>query len=120
MCVRYGLVLLMLGHLPRSTRPDSLLPYTCLFRSAAMGFKVSCEAAITRAPSLASARRSDACSPLGRSERIVQSLRSAGSGVLRVNSVMLATVAHLWPRSEERRVGKECVSTCRSRWSTYH
>src|SRR3546814_2576571 len=31
-----------------------------------------------------------------------------------------------WPgaaapfRSEERRVGKECVSTCRSRWSPYH
>src|SRR3546814_6276140 len=23
-------------------------------------------------------------------------------------------------RSEERRVGKECVSTCRSRWSQYH
>src|SRR3546814_13335640 len=23
-------------------------------------------------------------------------------------------------RSEERRVGKECVSTCRSRWSEYH
>src|SRR3546814_1878704 len=31
--------------------------------------------------------------------------------------------AHLAPyvrRSEERRVGKECVSTCRSRWSPYH
>src|SRR3546814_12442213 len=29
---------------------------------------------------------------------------------------------HLLPflRSEERRVGKECVSTCRSRWSPYH
>src|SRR3546814_8429321 len=26
--------------------------------------------------------------------------------------------AHL--RSEERRVGKECVSTCRSRWSPFH
>src|SRR3546814_8645107 len=26
----------------------------------------------------------------------------------------------LGTRSEERRVGKECVSTCRSRWSTYH
>src|SRR3546814_15367202 len=25
----------------------------------------------------------------------------------------------MW-RSEERRVGKECVSTCRSRWSPYH
>src|SRR3546814_6801097 len=23
-------------------------------------------------------------------------------------------------RSEERRVGKECVSTCRTRWSPYH
>src|SRR3546814_14830278 len=23
-------------------------------------------------------------------------------------------------RSEERSVGKECVSTCRSRWTTYH
>src|SRR3546814_11682108 len=23
-------------------------------------------------------------------------------------------------RSEERRVGKECASTCRSRWSPYH
>src|SRR3546814_7035319 len=34
-----------------------------------------------------------------------------------------ATVAPLVrdePRSEERRVGKECVSTCRSRWSPYH
>src|SRR3546814_14780911 len=28
--------------------------------------------------------------------------------------------AQVKPRSEERRVGKECVSTCRSRWSTYH
>src|SRR3546814_4148386 len=25
----------------------------------------------------------------------------------------------VWARSEERRVGKECVSTCRSRWSPY-
>src|SRR3546814_13711427 len=27
---------------------------------------------------------------------------------------------HCLFRSEERRVGKECVSTCRSRWSPYH
>src|SRR3546814_7020263 len=27
---------------------------------------------------------------------------------------------HVAPRSEERSVGKECVSTCRSRWSRYH
>src|SRR3546814_14193098 len=29
-------------------------------------------------------------------------------------------VVSLKLRSEERRVGKECVSTCRSRWSPYH
>src|SRR3546814_13418538 len=28
--------------------------------------------------------------------------------------------ANFTVRSEARRVGKECVSTCRSRWSPYH
>src|SRR3546814_2307135 len=33
----------------------------------------------------------------------------------------LSNIAIKWnERSEERRVGKECVSTCRSRWSPYH
>src|SRR3546814_2230177 len=32
----------------------------------------------------------------------------------------IMTYSQLWFRSEERRVGKECVSTCRSRWSPYH
>src|SRR3546814_15580285 len=32
--------------------------------------------------------------------------------------VSAAALFHM--RSEERRVGKECVSTCRSRWSPYH
>src|SRR3546814_19120332 len=31
-----------------------------------------------------------------------------------------AVNAELLARSEERRVGKECVSTCRTRWSPYH
>src|SRR3546814_10746796 len=31
----------------------------------------------------------------------------------------MALAAHSF-RSDERRVGKECVSTCRSRWSPYH
>src|SRR3546814_15644395 len=34
--------------------------------------------------------------------------------------LMLFHQIQLIVRSEERRVGKECVSTCRSRWSTYH
>src|SRR3546814_4746723 len=31
-----------------------------------------------------------------------------------------ARLSLIYQRSEERRVGKECVSTCRSRWSPYH
>src|SRR3546814_5608844 len=37
-------------------------------------------------------------------ERDLRAIRGAGIGM----------------RSEERRVGKECVNTCRSRWSPYH
>src|SRR3546814_16069680 len=32
----------------------------------------------------------------------------------------IVVVENVERRSEERRVGKECVSTCRSRWSPYH
>src|SRR3546814_8020484 len=35
-------------------------------------------------------------------------------------NVLAEAMAAGLPRSEERRVGKECVSTCRSRWSPYH
>src|SRR3546814_19696750 len=36
----------------------------------------------------------------------------------RIDQAALEAAGH--ERSEERRVGKECVRTCRSRWSTYH
>src|SRR3546814_5099749 len=35
-------------------------------------------------------------------------------------STLFAFTVSMCGRSEERRVGKECVSTCRSRWSPYH
>src|SRR3546814_11317446 len=50
-----------------------------------------------------------------------------GSGLTRLDAAIVfeelaaacpSTAAYL--RSEERRVGKECVSPCRSRWSPYH
>src|SRR3546814_12889745 len=37
-----------------------------------------------------------------------------------VSGETITAIAMTEPRSEERRVGKECVSTCRSRWSTDH
>src|SRR3546814_13447589 len=43
--------------------------------------------------------------------RILDALLLAAKRGVRVRAVL---------RSEERRVGKECVSTCRSRWSPYH
>src|SRR3546814_11095338 len=36
------------------------------------------------------------------------------------NQGVVDPILNYWDRSEERRVGKECVSTCRSRWSPYH
>src|SRR3546814_4500048 len=40
--------------------------------------------------------------------------------IARVPGVAVASpVVEVEARSEERRVGKECVRTCRSRWSTY-
>src|SRR3546814_14539837 len=35
-------------------------------------------------------------------------------------SALFSYVSENCIRSEERRVGKDCVSTCRSRWAQYH
>src|SRR3546814_15280053 len=51
------------------------------------------------------------CGPAYRRKRDKLSFRSP---VVFHNQRLIRT------RSEERRVGKECVSTCRSRWSPYH
>src|SRR3546814_8433776 len=53
--------------------------------------------------------------------------RVARAGTLAVAAASLAAIVAVFGaiapravRSEERRVGKECVRTCRSRWSPYH
>src|SRR3546814_12165551 len=46
-------------------------------------------------------------------------VRAAAREAASIVAGVAGTVA-LLPRSEERRVGKECVSTGRSRWSRYH
>src|SRR3546814_15751092 len=51
---------------------------------------------------------------LGR--RIYDNIRKAIGFIFAVH----VPIAGLALRSEERRVGQECVSTCRSRWSPYH
>src|SRR3546814_11449575 len=44
----------------------------------------------------------------------------AGVPFVDVINTMVDETLPLTPRSEERRVGKECVSTCRYRWSQFH
>src|SRR3546814_3200464 len=59
---------------------------------------------------------------------LVKLRRVAARTVADAIALIGPALAGLWPlaataapaRSEERRVGKECVSTCRSRWSPYH
>src|SRR3546814_11905328 len=42
-------------------------------------------------------------------------------GFLATRDISMTPLGHeAQDRSEERRVGKECVSTCRYRWSPYH
>src|SRR3546814_18199572 len=99
---------LMIRRPPRSTRTDTLFPYTTLFRSAVLD-EVAALAG-SAGGLLFSARKS---------------LNWTASE--RIADVFAAYVEEGWfgkcsrrVRSEERRVGKECVSTCRSRWSPYH
>src|SRR3546814_3094015 len=51
---------------------------------------------------------------------IVLSLFFARGAGQRGTTTRINVGQYLGFRSEERRVGKECVSTCRSRWSPYH
>src|SRR3546814_1076727 len=55
----------------------------------------------------------------GGDDRFRQTLRAARLQKLRRLGLAEEIAPRRW-RSEERRVGKECVSTCRYRWSPYH
>src|SRR3546814_19689743 len=56
------------------------------------------------------------------SERLKCHLGSGGAVVhkLQKSTLLRPQRSIFGQRSEARRVGKECVSTCRSRWSPYH
>src|SRR3546814_16164376 len=109
----------MIRRPPRSTRTDTLFPYTTLFRSfPGETFPGQVRAILPQAET--------------ESRTITARIELANRGG-RLRPGMFATVnfagaprsALLVPseaviRSEERRVGKECVSTCRSRCSPYH
>src|SRR3546814_9923744 len=53
-------------------------------------------------------------------EKLVQRLSAKQVSSTLINADVGMGKSIVYQRSEERRVGKECVSPCRSRWSPYH
>src|SRR3546814_19868674 len=94
--------LLLLRRPPGTTRTDTLFPYTTLCLSMFVGkFQLAKEVEY----------RPEHSGSLVLGNRIRTKRRSSS-----INGLQ----SQHGKRSEERRVGKECVSTCRSRWSPYH
>src|SRR3546814_15152707 len=112
---------LMVRRPPRSTRTDTLLPYTTLCRSlgdVGQGHRPPLDMAGKVA------ERHDGVASLGTQFHLGLSLllpRLPRPAAQRSSTCpRRARPRRLRARSEARRVGKECVSTCRSRWSPYH
>src|SRR3546814_20639277 len=106
----------MIRRPPRSTRTDTLFPYTTLFRSREPPPSKKWRFTDLRDSESSLDRRSRRCR---RSRGIYGSFRWKADRHQIERQDRDAN--RIWcVRSEERRVGKECVSTCRSRWSSYH
>src|SRR3546814_11596258 len=108
----------MIRRPPRSTRTDTLFPYTTLFRSLLCLFTLTHRQVVVGEPV-----------PLGGLAHRLMVRNHADDVDRQLPDLLLVddvdqTMAELrhreQDRSEERRVGKECVSTCSSRWSPYH
>src|SRR3546814_17226234 len=110
----------MIRRPPRSTRTDTLLPYTTLFRSfSAVNLALSLAVEADYDVLLIDA---DIAKPsilpllgLGEGPGLMDALADPH---LPLGDCLIQT--DIAGRSEERRVGKECVSPCSSRWSPYH
>src|SRR3546814_18785534 len=129
----------MIRRPPKSTRTDTLFPYTTLFRSVlmdagapatitALSTVMACSTSMIGAIEAAgmingTSRRLALVGGVESMSRVQIGLGQTLSDWLRqfqkAKSIgaKLSAIAKLPLRSEERSVGKECVSTCRSRWS---
>src|SRR3546814_20872808 len=120
---------LMIRRPPRATRTDTLFPYTTLFRSAERDPSPSsgrwqCHQPPLSSPLKGRGRERPMKLFLGNKAYSSWSLRgwlAANHSGLPFEEVTVPLYDEHWSnrraRSEESRVGKECVSTCGSRWS---
>src|SRR3546814_18112451 len=116
LCAVFVIVFLMRRRPPRSTRTDTLFPYTTLSRSmtAIRDGIVECADLLDR---LSQEIRDG--QPAPSFGRLQGRFEEIGGLADRLQTETPLDDAEQ-KRSEERRVGKECVSTCRSRWSQEH
>src|SRR3546814_10992098 len=121
----------MIRRPPRATRTDTLFPYTTLFRSRVFvsGLCYGGKAVYSRAGMVG--KRATAAFSLGGREYMFGPdglhgplvdgfMRSFFQGSLGYVGFEVLAPFVAYHRSEERRVGKECVSTCTYRWSPYN
>src|SRR3546814_19588942 len=108
---------------PRSTRTDTLFPYTTLFRSLNLSVRSQANVVTRELGHREEYDRTKTfcgqCGALKTGIRI-RILGSPVAGQFQSANQSEANDSDCCSRSEERRVGKECVSTCRSRWSPDH
>src|SRR3546814_11718711 len=100
----------MIRRPPRSTRTDTLFPYTTLFRSTAQ-----LEGA--RDVIISVRVDPDMLQRAGISKRVGN--RRGVVGIHLKIGELVGIGGHVGARSEERRVGKECGSRCSYQWSPY-
>src|SRR3546814_13219370 len=113
----------MIRRPPRSTRTDTLFPYTTLFRSLGRG-----DFNFPNTPPTINGNGTGGTATLTVSNggnvtpAALLSLDARGIGGIGLTQSGNGAggTARVQVRSEERRVGKECVSTCRSGWSPYN
>src|SRR3546814_14637480 len=100
----------MIRRPPRSTRTDTLFPYTTLFRSILL---------LQILPNILPILMVQCSLTMGYAILNAAGLSFIGLGIAPPTpewGILVAEGATYMIRSEERRVGTECVSTCRSRW----
>src|SRR3546814_13646284 len=128
-CVGYCIIMilifcLMIRRPPRSTRTDTLFPYTTLFRSpgkvtdyhAPGGLHVRVDSGLYtgyKVPPYYDSLVSKLIVYGSDREGCIRRLRRA------LEEYVIGGFKTTIPRSEERRGGKECDSTCRSRWPPF-
>src|SRR3546814_11935006 len=108
----------MIRRPPRSTGTDTLFPYSVLFTIVQRVLERIGRPLVIHMMDDWPARL-EASNP-ERFREMDRDLRSLIGRSQRLLSISGAMSAAYHERSEERRVGKECVSTFRSRWSPYH